>query len=185
MSIRSGMIFLFIAICALYVGGIYNRAAIQQNKIQSQWAQVETQYQRRYDLIPNLVSTSKAYMKHESDVFKGIAEARAEYSRAASPKERMEKTKEIELGLAQLLAIAESYPELRSSETMQALMTELAGTENRISVERKRYNDEVVKYNMSISTFPAHYIAKVFSFSQENYFEAETASTQPVAVNFD
>lgn len=169
-----------IVVVGLSLMGFYNSLVSQREAIDNQWAQVETQYQRRFDLIPNLVNSVKGMMEQEREVFGQIAEARTRYAGAVSSEEKIAAANQVESALARLLVIIENYPQLRSSENVTQLMDELAGTENRIAVERRRYNDLVRKYNVTIRKFPANLIAGAFGFTSRSFFEAvEPAATPP------
>lgn len=157
---------------ALSFVAFYNQLMTKTQAIEGQWAQVETQYQRRFDLIPNLVSSVEGMMEQERIVFGELAEARKGYSGAVTIEEKVKAATRVESALGRLLAIIENYPELRSSETVLSLMDELAGTENRIAVERRRFNDLVRDYNTTIKKFPANLIAGAFGFSEHSFFEA-------------
>ncbi|HHH14119.1 MAG TPA: LemA family protein, partial [candidate division WWE3 bacterium] len=133
----------FAAFTILYLANFYNSLVRLQEEVNNQWAQVETQYQRRYDLIPNLVETVKGVAGQEQKVFGDIAEARTRYAGAQNPQERVDAANQLETALGRLLVIVENYPQLKSSESFNTLMAQLEGTENRISVERKRYNEKV------------------------------------------
>ena len=135
------------------------------------WSDVDTQLQRRNDLIPNLVSTVKGYATHEEEVFTNIADARSKLAGAASPKEKAEAVAALTAGLGRLLVIAENYPELKANENFIRLQDELAGTENRIAVARKRYNEIIKRYNMSIRQFPGSLFAGSLGMSSREYFE--------------
>jgi LemA protein len=166
----------------LMVIGIRNRLVILEENVDNQWAQVEVQYQRRYELIPNLVEAVKGTLEQEREVFGDIADARTRY--AESPEgsqERVNAANDLESSLGRLLVIVEDYPELKSNETVQNLMTQLEGTENRIAVERRRYNDEVTKFNKKIRVFPNNVINNLFlSFEEKERFEAvENADVAP------
>ncbi len=164
-----------------YVGGVYNSFVTRGEAVDAQWAQIESQYQRRYDLIPNLVASVRGTMDQEQEVFGAIATARTQYAGAASPDERAAAATQVESALGRLLVVMENYPELRSTETVQSLMAELAGTENRISVERMRYNEMVRDFNVSVKTFPGTLFAGFFGFQPRTLFEAtEAAATPPV-----
>lgn len=165
--------------------GTYNSLVSQSQNVDNQWAQVETQYQRRFDLIPNLVEATKGIFGQEQEVFGQLAEARQGYAGAQTPSERAEAATQVESALARLLVIVENYPQLRSSEAVTALMDELAGTENRVSVERKRYNDQVRSYNTQIKQFPTNLIAPIFGFSDRSYFEAAEQAAEAPKVDFD
>lgn len=159
-------------IVVLYGFASYNGFVGKNEAVDNQWAQVETQYQRRFDLIPNLVNSVKGAMKQEQAVFNAIAEARTRYSGAKSVDEKISAAGQVETALARLLVIMENYPTLKSMDVVQGLMAELAGTENRISVERKRFNDAVQVLNVAIKRFPSNIVAKVFGFGERAYFEA-------------
>src|SRR5688572_7702730 len=145
-------------------GCSYNTFVSQEEAIKTQWAQVENQLQRRNDLIPNLVETTKGIAQQERDVFGQIAESRAKLSGAQTPADRMQAANEQSSALARLLVVVENYPELRSNETFNRLMDELAGTENRLAVERMRYNETVQAYNTSRRQFPSNITASIFGF---------------------
>ena len=152
------------------------------------WSDVDTQLQRRNDLIPNLVSTVKGYASHEEGVFTGIADARSKLAGATSPKEKAEADAALTAGLGRLLAIAENYPELKANENFIRLQDELSGTENRIAVARKRYNEIVKRYNMSIRQFPGSFFAGTLGLTTREYFEppqGHDAVVNAPKVNFD
>lgn len=164
--------------------GFYNSLVGKTQAIEAQWAQVETQYQRRFDLIPNLVESVKGMMKQEKEVFERIAEARTRYAGARTVEEKVKAAGRIESALGRLLVIMENYPQLRSVENVTQLMDELAGTENRISVERRRYNELVRDYNTAIKRFPGNLIASAFGFTERSFFEAIGAAEQAPKVEF-
>lgn len=163
----------------------YNKLVTTHQLVQSQWGQVETQFQRRFDLIPNLVRTAKGYMEHEKDIFEEIAKARQSYMLAKDPNAKMSAQGQVETALSRLIAIAENYPNVKASEPMQQLMDELAGTENRIAVERMRYNRMAAEYNMKVKRFPTNMTALLFGFSEERYLEATDGASKPPHVSFD
>jgi LemA protein len=162
----------------------YNKFVTQNEKIDGQWAQVEAQYQRRFDLIPNLVESVKGVMAQEQEVFGMIAEARTRYAGATTPDAKAAAATEVESALSRLLVVMENYPQLKSADTVQTLMAQLEGTENRISVERGRFNDEVRSYNVMVKRFPGNVLAPAFGFSERNYFEATSGSENAPAVKF-
>lgn len=164
--------------------GYYNNLITMSQNIDGQWAQVETQYQRRFDLIPNLVNTVKGFFEQEQKVFGDIAEARTRYSGAATVDEKVVAAGELEGALGRLLVIIENYPELKSDAAVVGLMDELSGTENRISVERRRFNDLVKDYNTTIKRIPGSLIAGVFGFTERAYFEAAEGSEVAPTVEF-
>jgi len=174
-----------VAVAALPLSGCsYNRFVSQDEAIKAQWAQVENQLQRRNDLIPNLVETVKGYAQHEEGVFKEIADSRSRLIAAKSPEETIAAANQQTAALGRLLAIAESYPNLKANEQFNRLMDELAGTENRIAVERMRYNERVQEYNRSRRQFPSNITARIFGFKEHPYFEAPPAAKEVPKVNF-
>src|SRR5207244_4860454 len=150
----------------------------------TQWAQVENQLQRRNDLIPNLVETVKGYATHEESVYKDIADSRAKLLAAKSPEETIEAANQQTSALGRLLAVVENYPNLKANEQFNRLMDELSGTENRIAVERMRYNEKVQEYNTKRRQFPANVTAKMFGFKEYPYFQAPPDAKQVPKVNF-
>ncbi len=161
-----------VAIAGIYVWSVYNSLVTGGVGIDNQWAQVETQYQRRLDLIPNLVAATKGIFKQEQKVFGDLAEARTKYAGATTVNEKAAAASQLEGALGRLLVIVENYPQLRSAEAVTTLMSQLEGTENRVSVERKRFNDAVGVYNLKVMRFPSSLVARVFSFAARPYFEA-------------
>jgi LemA protein len=158
----------------------YNTLVSLNADVDNKWAQVENQLQRRNDLIPNLVETVKGFAAQEQKVFGDIADARARMAGARSPQEVMDANQELEGALARLLLVVERYPELRSNENFLRLQDELAGTENRIAVERQRYNDGVTGYNVKIRSFPTLLFARLLGFTEKPLFEvAEGAEAVP------
>ena len=172
-------------VLGMWLMGTYNGLVGLGQQVDSQWAQVETQYQRRFDLIPNLVESTKGFLTQEQEVFSNIAEARQGYAGAGTANEKVAATNEMESALSRLLVIVENYPELKSNETVQDLMVELAGSENRVSVERKRYNDTVKGYNVKVKTFPTMMVASMFGYTEKPYFEAVEEAEAAPAVNLD
>jgi LemA protein len=165
-------------------GCSYNTFVGQEEAIKTQWAQVENQLQRRNDLIPNLVETTKGIAQQEQDVFGRIAESRAKMAGATTPEQRIAAANEQSSALARLLVVVENYPQLRSSESFNRLMDELSGTENRISVERMRYNERVQEYNTLRRRFPSNVTASIFGFKEHPLFDAPPGAEQVPRVNF-
>jgi len=162
-------------VCALgaYVVGEYNTLVKLSTDTDKAFANVETVLQRRFDLIPNLVSSVKGVMAQEQKVFSDIADARTKYAGATSgTSAKVEAANEVESSLGRLLVIMENYPELKSNQNVTALMDELSGTENRISVERQRYNDAVASFNLKVKTFPTSLFAGMLGFSEKTMFKA-------------
>jgi LemA protein len=174
-----------LALLALPLGGCsYNRFVGQEETIKTQWAQVENQLQRRNDLIPNLVETVKGYAAQEQAVYKAIADSRAKLAGATTPEQKIAAANEQSSALARLLVIVENYPQLKSNESFNRLMDELSGTENRIAVERMRYNEAVQAYNTARRQFPANITAKVFGFNEYKLFEAPPEAKKAPKVEF-
>lgn len=165
-------------------GCSYNTFSRQEEAINAQWAQVQNQLQRRNDLIPNLVETVKGYAAHEQGVFQAIAESRARLAGAKSPEETIAAANAQSSALARLLAIAENYPQLKANEQFNRLMDELAGTENRIAVERMRYNERVQEYNTGRRQFPANLTARLFGFNEHPYFQVPPEAQRVPRVSF-
>jgi LemA protein len=183
--IRSlGLMLLVLTAAVAGSGCSYNRFVGQEEAIKAQWAQVENQLQRRNDLIPNLVETTKGVAQQEKDVFGQIAESRARLAGARTPEEQMEAANQQSSALARLLVVVENYPQLRSNETFNRLMDELAGTENRLAVERMRYNERVQEYNTSRRQFPANITAGIFGFKEYPLFKAPPEAQKVPTVNF-
>src|SRR6478672_11615220 len=179
MNRRFALQVLVVALAAVPLTGCsYNTFVGQEEAIKTQWAQVENQLQRRNDLIPNLVETVKGYAAHEEGVFKEVAEARSRLLAAKSPEETINAANQQTSALGRLLAIAENYPQLRANEQFNRLMDELSGTENRIAVERMRYNEKVQAYNTSRRQFPANLTAKMFGFKEYPFFEAPPSAKE-------
>lgn len=173
-----------VVILIIWMFGSYNGLVTSQENVDTNWAQIDNQLQRRYDLIPNLVSAVKGISKQEQTVFLGIAEARANYGGAKTAEEKAVAANQVEGQLSRLLLIAENYPALQSSKSFQDLMTSLEGTENRIGVARKDYNDSVNTINIKVSRFPTNIVAKIFGFSKRTYFEKSTGANEVPKVDF-
>ncbi len=173
-----------IVIIAVWFGGSYNGFVTKRENINNQWAQVENQLQRRFDLIPNLVETVKGVAKQEKDVFGMISEARTHYGGAKTVDEKAKAAGEYESAIGRLLVIAENYPILQSSQSFRDLMTALEGSENRIAVERMKYNDAVKAYDISRKSFPSNIIASLFHFEEKQYFQVPEEAKATPKVNF-
>ncbi|SKC49907.1 LemA family protein [Maledivibacter halophilus] len=179
------VIVVVIGIIGMSVVGAYNSMVTMSENVDAQWAVVESKLQRRYDLIPNLVNSVKGVMAQEKEVFKNIADARAKLAGAGTTREEVAASNELEGALSRLLVVMENYPQLRSVESVNNLMDELAGTENRISVERDRYNMSVNEYNSSIKKIPKNVLAGMFGFEPKLYFEATEGAEVAPEVQFD
>lgn len=181
---------LIIAVILIVILGIicissYNGLAKAQINVEEQLSNVQTQLQRRADLIPNLVNTVKGYAAHESEVFGAVTAAREKLMGATGAEELSEADGELTNALGRLIAIAESYPDLKANTTYTGLMDELAGTENRIATVRRDYNGAVTAYNRKIRTFPGNIFAGIFGFEKADFFEAEEGSEKAPEVSFD
>ncbi len=169
----------------IFLVGQYNRLISLETDVETQQAQVETVLQRRYDLIPNLVESAKGVMKQEQEVIEKLSEARKQYVNAEpGTEEKIQSAQEVERAINSFLVVVEDNPELKSSENVQTLMDELAGTENRIAVERKRYNEDVSKYNKALRRFPTNMIASFFGFEEKSFFEAAEGADEAPEVEF-
>ncbi|HJQ85707.1 MAG TPA: LemA family protein [Candidatus Binatia bacterium] len=162
----------------------YNRMVAMREAIEAAWAQVENQLQRRNDLIPNLVEVTRGYAKHESEVFERIADARARLLAGGSRDEKIGAANEMTGALGRLLALAERYPDLKANQQFARLSDELAGTENRIAVERMRYNDTVRDYNAYIKSLPTSLYSGLLGFKPEKYFDAPPEAQKVPKVDF-
>src|SRR5262245_3812543 len=182
---RTAIGMLVLAAAALpSTGCSYNTFVGQEESIKTQWAQVENQLQRRNDLIPNLVETTKGFAQHEEGVYKEIADARSQLLAAKSPDETIAAANRQTSALGRLLAVVENYPQLKANEQFNRLMDELSGTENRLAVERMRYNEKIQEYDSARRRFPANLTAKLFGFKEYPYFQAPADAKQVPKVNF-
>ena len=193
--ITVGIIIAVIFIIYRFFAGTYNSIVAKDEGVSSQWAQVQNQYQRRMDLIPNLVSTVKGYASHESEVLTAVTEARSRAggmvnidSEALNDPETFKKYQQVQDSLSsslqRLLMVTENYPELKANENFLALQSQLEGTENRISVERMRYNEAAKDYNVYIRQFPKSIIANMNGFRTKSYFEASQEAQSAPQVQF-
>ncbi len=179
-----------LVIVALMIGGSFigakNTMVIKDEAVRNAWSDVDTQLQRRADLIPNLVETVKGFTKEESGVFGEIAEARKGYMNAQTPQDKMAANGQIDQALTKLLVVAENYPQLKSNEQFLRLQDELAGTENRITVARRRYNDTLRDYNTYVRQFPNSIWAGIAGFQakEDAYFKASEAAKTVPSVKF-
>lgn len=182
-----------IAVIVIYAISAYNGLVNKQEQLRSEWSQVETQYQRRADLIPNLVATVQGYTKHESNTLKEVVEARSKATQININPEKLDAESlaqynkaqgELSQALGRLLMVTEAYPDLKASEQFIALQAELSGCENRIAVARKNYNSSSKDYNISCRRFPNNLFASIFGFSEAAYFKAEEGSQKAPKVSF-
>ncbi len=182
-----GVLLIIVALVVLvggYFWSFYNGLVSLDQGVKNQWAQVENQFQRRLDLIPNLVSSVQGAMSQEKTIFSDLADARSRYAGAQTTDEKAAAATKVEGAFGRLLAIMENYPQLKSIDAVQNLMIELAGTENRVATERGRYNEMVKTYNTKIIQLPGNFIAPMFGFSAKTYFEADKGANVVPKVNF-
>ncbi len=173
-----------VVVLALFGISRYNALVAKAETVDNSWAQVQNVLQRRADLIPNLVATVKGFAAHEKEVFEHIADARAKLAGARTPAEASAANTQLDSAMSRLLVVVENYPQLKSNENFLRLQDELAGTENRISVERMRYNDVVRDYNQMIKRFPTSLFAGMTGFSAKDYFEADAKAQHAPEVRF-
>ncbi len=183
--------YILIAIVVILLGlvfwyfGTRNYLITLQETTLASWAQVENQLQRRYELIPNLVNTVKGYAKQEKTIFTDIANARAKLAGASTLSGKIQASQGLESAISRLLMIVENYPQLKSNENFIRLMDELSGTENRIAVERRRFNENVRLYNLKIKTVPNNIVAKMAGFKKMDYFKMDEKAEKTPEVTFD
>lgn len=182
-----------LAIVALWAVNVYNGLVQQEEQVETDWAQVENQYQRRIDLIPNLVATVKGYASHEQETLEGVINARAKATQVtidpsnATPEQLaayQSAQGELSQALGRLLAVAESYPDLKANENFRDLQAQLESTENRITIARQTFNDSARKFNTEIRRFPKNIVAMIFGFERKPYFEAEEGANKAPKVEF-
>ncbi len=181
-------VFVVIVVAAILIimwgVGQYNQVVAMDEQVKSQWAQVENQLKRRYDLIPNLVETVKGYAKHEKDVFTDIANARTKYFQANTVKDKIQASQQLEGILSRLLLLQEAFPQLKANEAFLKLQDSLEGTENRIAVERKRYNDDVKSLNTYRRTVVGRFIASLAGVNEAQYYEVPQTERETPKVKF-
>src|SRR5207247_1659224 len=182
---RRQAFYILIVVGAVALNGCgYNKMVSLKEQIDAAWAQVENQLQRRNDLVPNLVEVTKGYASHEKEIFDHIADARAKLIGAGTRAEKIDAAENLGSALSRLLVVAERYPDLKANQQFARLSDELAGTENRIATERRRYNETVRDYNTYIKKMPANLTARMFGFTEQKYFEAPKEAQQVPKVQF-
>ena len=174
-----------VLIVGVAIASIYNGMVTKHETITAKWAQVENQLQRRNDLIPNLVNSVKGYAAHEKTVFEDVTKARSQWSNASTVDEKVKAAGQVDAALSRLLLVVENYPQLKADQTFLQLMDELSGTENRIAVERMRYNEAVKDFNITVRRFPANIVAGMFGYKPATeYFKAEEKAKAVPEVKF-
>jgi LemA protein len=190
-----GIIVLTVIVGAVWLRGVYNDIVSQQQNVEAQWSQVENVYQRRADLVPNLVATVKGYAAHEASVLEAVTASRAQVGSFQVSRDTLnnpaefQKFQQAQAGLtgalSRLMLVVEKYPDLKANQNFLELQSQLEGTENRIAVERKRFNEAAQAYNIRIMQFPANLAARAFGFEPKPYFQAAAGSEKAPVVNFE
>lgn len=178
------ILIIVVAVLVLYVIGTYNKLVRSRNKVRDQWAQIDVQLKRRYDLIPNLVETVKGYAKHEKDALEAVIAARSKALSATTPEEEMKADGDVSRALSKLLALTESYPELKANENFLKLQDSLSETEDKIAYSRQFYNDNAKSYRNLVEMFPSNIVAKLFRFEPMAFFEASAEEKAAPKVQF-
>jgi len=182
--IIAAILIIVIVLPYFYLKGTYNSLVTLDESVKAAWAQVENQLQRRYDLIPNYVETVKGYAAHEKELFVKVTEARSRVAGAKSIPDKIQANNSLAGALSRLLVVVERYPDLKANTNFIRLQDELAGTENRIAVERRRYNETVKVYNIRIRRFPTNLLAGMFGFERAAFFEVPKERQEAPKVKF-
>lgn len=178
------VILVILALLVMWVVGVYNGLIQARNKVKDQWAQIDVQLKRRFDLIPNLVETVKGYASHEKTTLEDVIKARNTYVSATTPEDQMKADGELTQAISKLFALSEAYPDLKANTNFQELQKELTETEDKIQYARQFYNDEVMKYNNKVQMVPSNIVASMFGFKTEAFFEANEKERENVEVKF-
>lgn len=178
------ILIIIVVLILIYLGSTYNTFVVLRNRVKDQWAQIDVQLKRRFDLIPNLVETVKGYASHEKDTLEAVVKARNEYLSSDTPEGKIEANNDLNKVVTKLFALAESYPELKADTNFRELQTTLTETEDKISYARQFYNDVVMKYNNKVEVFPSNIVAGMFGFKTSAYFNATEEERENVKVKF-
>lgn len=178
------ILIIIVVLILIYLGSTYNTFVVLRNRVKDQWAQIDVQLKRRFDLIPNLVETVKGYTSHEKDTLEAVVKARNEYLSSDTPEGKIEANNDLNKVVTKLFALAESYPELKADTNFRELQTTLTETEDKISYARQFYNDVVMKYNNKVEVFPSNIVAGMFGFKTSAYFNATEEERENVKVKF-
>ena len=178
------ILIVILAFIAMYVVSTYNGLVVARNKVKDQFSQIDIQLKRRFDLIPNLVETVKGYAKHESETLESVIQARNNYAKAKTDAEKVAASNEMSRGVMNIMALSESYPDLKANTNFIDLQNELKDVEDKISYARQFYNDSVLMYNNKIEMFPSNLIASMFKFTKEAFFEVDEKERENVQVKF-
>ena len=173
-----------VVLIVLYIVATYNGLVGMRNRVKDQWAQIDVQLKRRFDLIPNLVETVKGYASHEQETLKGVIEARNKFNVAKTPEEEMAANDQLSNFVSKLFALSEAYPDLKANQNFMSLQSDLKDTEDKIASARQFYNDTVLTLNNKIEMFPSNIVASMFKFTKEPFFEANEESREAVKVKF-
>ena len=173
-----------VVLIVLYIVATYNGLVGMRNRVKDQWAQIDVQLKRRFDLIPNLVETVKGYASHEQETLKGVIEARNKFNVAKTPEEEMKANDQLSNFVSKLFALSEAYPDLKANQNFMSLQSDLKDTEDKIASARQFYNDTVLTLNNKIEMFPSNIVASMFKFTKEPFFEANEESREAVKVKF-
>ncbi len=178
------IILAIVVLIIIFVVATYNKLVVLRNRVRDQWAQIDVQLKRRFDLIPNLVETVKGYTKHESETLENVIKARNTFLSATTPEDEMKADGELTKAMTKLFALSESYPDLKANTNFTELQHELQETESKIASARQFYNDTVLTYNNKIEVVPSNIIASMFNFKKEAFFEANETERENVQVKF-
>ena len=178
------ILIIIVVLILIYLGLTYNSFVVLRNRVKDQWAQIDVQLKRRFDLIPNLVETVKGYASHEKDTLEAVVKARNEYLSSDTPEGKIAANNDLNKVVTKLFALAESYPELKADTNFRELQTTLTETEDKISYARQFYNDVVMKYNNKVEVFPSNIVAGMFGFKTSAYFNATEEERENVKVKF-
>lgn len=178
------IIIVIVVLIIAWAFATYNKLVDLRNRVKDQWAQIDVQLKRRFDLIPNLVEAVKGYAKHESETLEAVIQARNTYVSATTPEAQMKADGDLEKAISKLFALTESYPDLKANTNFQHLQQELTETESKIASARQFYNDTVLLYNNKVEMVPSNIIASIFKFKKETFFEANEAERENVQVKF-
>lgn len=183
--LRIGVVLLIILVPVIWYVWTYNSLITLDNDVEAKWQQVEVQYQRRMDLIPNLINTVKGYASFEQKVITDVTEMRSRWQSATTREDKISVAGDFEVALGRLIALVENYPDLKANQNFLALQDELANTENKIAVERQRYNEAVRGYNIFINKIPANMVAQGMGLTKKPYFESKNGAQERVQVDFN
>lgn len=178
------IVIIVVVLIVLWIISTYNSLIELRNRVKDQWAQIDVQLKRRFDLIPNLIETIKGYTKHESETLENVVKARNTYLTAETPEGQMKADGELTQAISKLFALTESYPDLKANTSFIDLQNELQETEDKIASARQFYNDTVLKYNNKVEMVPSNIVAALFKFKKEAFFEANEQERQNVSVKF-